>query len=144
MLITALHLLSKIRALFTLSFLLYPCLLHFFFPLIFARTSSPYPLHFSSWVALSQLAYLFHKSVFLHKHSSSEPILVVFILSYAQNLFKLLGRLVQQVVTKFFIYNNFGTTIDHHFGSSTLNLVTHFTFINRSQLWINFLQTMFI
>jgi hypothetical protein len=101
------------------------------------RSISP---SFFSQAALSQRAYLFHKPVFFPKHTSSEPIMVVFILSYAQNLFKLLGRLVQQVITNLSIYNNFGTTRDHCFGSSTLNLASPFTFINRSQVWIDFLR----
>ena len=142
-------------------------LLHFIFPLIFTPSSlrlsfdirtdlmSVSPSFFS--IGLSFSASLsFPQARLLPKSTLSiDPIMVVFIVSYAQNLFKLLGWLVQQVITNLFIYNNFW---DHKRSSLRVFKFTPgipFTFINRSQVWIDFLllcdyinqrflQTMFI
>jgi hypothetical protein len=96
------------------------CLLHFYISLIFAWTSGPDPpLHFTSHSSSTSTV-------------SSEPIMVVFILVYAQNLFKLLSRLVQQVITNLSIYNIFW---DHQIINPGIFNVTPgipFPFTNRS------------
>jgi hypothetical protein len=96
--------------------------------LIFAQTSGPDPpLHFTSHASSTPIV-------------SSEPIMVVFILVYAQNLFKLLSRLVQHIITNLFIYNKFW---DHQRSSIWVFNITPsipFPFTNQSQSWIDFLR----
>jgi hypothetical protein len=95
--------------------------------IICAQTSGPDPpLHFTS-----------HAST--RRTLSSEPIMVVFILVYSQNLFNFLSRHVQHVITNLFIYNNFW---DHQRSSIWFFNFTSgipFPFKNRSQSLIDFL-----